>query len=161
MGIDALLLPLLGVAFVVLMVVLAVWSEERKRRLDMLALQRGLVPPEWLNDTGRGRRRAWLWLCLGLPVLIACALAWGTFRLVEASVHTGRDFTTLLLTMWIVGGAVGLAAVIMGGLGLLADQRHAHRQAPRVDMPRMTDVTGTSQHERKPSSEQIWKQERS
>jgi hypothetical protein len=141
---------------------MAVWAEDRKRRDQheerMLALQRGLLPPEWVGDPWRNRRRAWLSLCIGLPTLIGCALAWGTFRLVEASTHA-RDFTSLLIFIWLIGGAVGLAAVILGGLGLLDVQRREFRQRPPVNLPDRGDLPGRMPQDQG-ASDHIWKQER-
>jgi hypothetical protein len=150
--------------FFLIVILLALRSENLKRRQlheeRLLALQRGLIPPDWLDNPVRDRRRAWLLLCIGLPIFIACALFVGTYELVDASLRTGQNFKELLVTIWIVGGAVALAAVIMGGLGLLGEQRRGSRQ-DRSMLLRPPLPSTTVQPEREPTSEHIWKPERS
>src|SRR6266446_5333888 len=138
------LLALVGAVllFYLLLVLIAMWFKDRKsRRLheeQMLALERGLVPAEGIGQPERdARQKTWLWLAVGLPVFIALALGAGTYLLVDGSARSGRDATALLIVIWLVGGAVGLAAVIVGGLGLMAAQRAQHRRASGIELPRV------------------------
>jgi hypothetical protein len=155
-----------GASFVFLLGVIGMtlWAEDRKKRREheerMLALQRGLLPPDWAIDTWRNRRRAWLVLCLGLPTVIACALVWGTFRLVEAMTRSGQDFRAILLVIWLMSGAVALASVIVGGLGLLDEQRWERRQRPSLEVSGMNRLTETMPPDRGTFSEHAIKQER-
>jgi hypothetical protein len=132
-------------------------SERRRHDQQMQALQRGLLPPEW---TGTSQRRfGWLWLALGLPIFVAFAGGIGTALLVDASMRGGRSFTEAIVAIWIVGGAVGLASVIMGGLGMMADQRRQQRLPPPLDYPPVRLAPPETDSGRDPTAERIWKQE--
>jgi hypothetical protein len=65
-----------------------------------------------------------------------------------------------MIAMWSAGGLVGLAAVIVGGIGLMADQRQSHARASRGEIPQVRAVPPTAFENRDPGSEKIWKQER-
>lgn len=144
-------------------IAMGLWVEDRKKRRlheeNMLALQRGLLPPQWQVQASRPRK-GWLGLAIGLPVFIACALAYGTFQLVEANRWAQRDLTGVMIAMWIVGGAVGLGAVIVGGIGLMADQRQYHTRVSRGEIPQVRAVPPTAFESRDPGKENVWKQER-
>ena len=127
----------------------------------MLALQRGLVTPEWISQPERdSRRRTWLWLAVGLPVFIAGALAFGTFMLMDGASRSGRDFTGIVITIWVVGGVVGLAAVTLGSIGLMISQREPPRRAPRVEVPLVEPAPPPAFDDRDAGTERIWKQEK-
>lgn len=95
---------------------------------QMLALERGLVRPEGLDlDSGRGRRTGWAWVAVGVPFLGLCAVVVATIFVLtwygsNASLFN-QYIPALLITFWIVSGVVSVAAVVMGSLGLLAEQR--------------------------------------
>jgi hypothetical protein len=84
----------------------------------------------------------------------------GTFMLVDGAARSGRDFTGLLVAIWLVGGAVGLAAVILGGLGLMAAQREQRRRPPILETPRAEPAPQRAFEDREPVvTEKIRKQE--
>jgi hypothetical protein len=150
-------------AFGLAIIAMGLWVEDRKKRRlheeNMLALQRGLLPPQWQAQASRPRK-GWLGLAIGLPVFIACALAYGTFQLVDANRWAQRDLTGVMIAMWIVGGAVGLGAVIIGGIGLMADQRQHYARASQGQIPQVRPAPPAAFEPRDPGTEQIWKQER-
>jgi len=153
-----------ALGFFLILAILALWFKDRKnRRLheeQMLAMQRGLDPPEWSGQSARASfRRAWLGLAVGLPIFIAFALALGTHMLVDAAGRSLRDFTHIIVLIWLVGGAVGLTAVIMGGLGLMANQRRHYRQASNREMPQVPPAPPVRFEDRAPAPEKFKKQE--
>lgn len=150
--------------FVLAAIAMGVWSEDRKKRRQheehMLALQRNLLPPDWQVQPSRPRK-GWLALAIGLPVFIACALAYGTHELVEANRWATRDLTGLMIAMWVVGGLVGLGAVIVGGIGLMADQRQSYARSHQGEIPQVRVAAPPASEKRDPAAEQFFKQERS
>jgi hypothetical protein len=152
-----------GGAVVVLLLLVLLALDRKNRRLHeekMRALERGLVPQEWMNLFGRdSRRMGWLWLALGLPIFIAFALGIGTFLLVDAQMHSLRDMTAIIVTIWVAGGAVGLAAVIIGGMGMMADQRQQARRPPVLEVSRVAPPHLGTFDDRNPTSEKIRKPE--
>jgi hypothetical protein len=153
-----------GLLFFLLLAVVALWFKDRKgRRLhdeQMQALEHGLVPPDWASQLDRHSRRVgWLWLALGLPVFIAFALGFGTFMLVDGGMRSGRNMTDVIVVIWLVGGVVGLAAVVMGGLGLMAAQRRQQGMPPPLDYPSVRPAPPPIDKGRDPATERIWKQE--
>jgi hypothetical protein len=155
----------LVLVFFLALALLGMWFNDRKsRRLheeQMLALERGLLPPDWAAKLAQsGFRKGWLWLAIGLPIFIACALGVGTFLLVDANRYGGHNLTGIIITIWLVGGTVGLAAVILGGLGLMVDQRRHLPREPFVGPPQARAASSPGTVERDSGSERFWKQER-
>jgi len=154
-----------ALAFFLVLALLGLWFKDRKGRRvheeQMFALQHGLLPPEWSGEAARASfGRAWLWLAIGLPVFIAFAGGIGTALLVDDARRSGRELTGIIVAIWIVGGAVGLAAVIVGGLGLMANQRQRLSRPPLVEPPQVRPAPPVPFEERDPSGERFRKQER-
>ena len=150
--------------FFLLLAIIILWYRDRKsRRLHeqhMQALERGLNPSEWGNQSERsGRRMGWLWLAVGLPVFIAFAGGIGTALLTDASMRSNRNMMEIMVTIWIVGGVVALAAVIMGGLGMIAEQRRQARLPPPLEYPSVRPAPVDVDKSHDPATERIWKQE--
>jgi hypothetical protein len=158
----AIVIPVL--TFLLLLSLAMLWFRHKKQRMQheqrMLALERGLVPPDGSGLAGwGGRRSGWLVLAVGLPVFIAFAGGVGTFGLVDAMRRGGGNFTGIIITIWIVGGAVGLAAVIMGALGIMANQRQQFRRPPILEPARGEPPPRVPFEDRSPAGERIRKQE--
>jgi len=156
----------MGLAFILVMILVKFWFKDQKGRRvheeQMLAIERGLLPPEWSGEATRASiRRTWLWLAIGLPVFITFAGGIGTALLVDSAMRSGNNFSGTMIAIWLAGGAVALAAVIFGGLGLMADQRqHMHRPI-RMEPPQVRPVPSIPFEDRDPSAEKFRKQERS
>jgi anaerobic C4-dicarboxylate transporter len=140
----AVLIPAL--VFALLVITLLVWFTHAKNRMrheqQMLALQRGLVSE---GSGQRARGRSWLWVALGVPVFIAALAAAATVGILTHFAASRDPFHPVMfgmvLALWIVSGVVCLAALIVGGIGLMREQRrasraeHPPREQPFPDRP--------------------------
>jgi hypothetical protein len=124
-------IAILGTVFLLFLTAcLLIWLRSRKYHLlheeQMLALEKGLLRPGGASFDG-GRRTGWTWVAVGVPFLALLAAVVATIGIVTwygANPHLPNGhIPMLLITFWSVGGVVSVAALVIGGLGLMSVQR--------------------------------------